>query len=102
MHGQRDHGGKELRKFPLGRIRLTLLGDVCHHPLHFSHPDWVSAFDTDPGITPRTRAWLFKLAVERDALLVCPHAPSPGAGRLRQSGGSYAWQALNQQQGEQR
>ena len=78
------------------------LGDVCHHPLHFSHPDWVSAFDTDPEITPRTRAWLFKLAVERDALLVCPHAPSPGAGRLRQSGGSYAWQALNQQQGEQR
>jgi glyoxylase-like metal-dependent hydrolase (beta-lactamase superfamily II) len=71
------------------------LGDVCHHPLHFSHPEWVSAFDTDPEITPRTRAWLFKLAVERDALLVCPHAPSPGLGRLQKIGDGYAWQVLN-------
>jgi glyoxylase-like metal-dependent hydrolase (beta-lactamase superfamily II) len=70
------------------------LGDVCHHPLHFSHPDWVSAFDTHPEITPRTRAWLFALAVERNALLVCPHAPSPGLGRLEKTGSGYAWQAL--------
>lgn len=68
------------------------LGDICHHPLHFSHPDWVSAFDTHPHITPQTRAWLFKLAVERDALLVCPHARSPGLGRLRKTGDGYAWQ----------
>jgi glyoxylase-like metal-dependent hydrolase (beta-lactamase superfamily II) len=70
------------------------LGDVCHHPLHFAHPGWVSAFDTDPALTPHTRAWLFRLAIERHALLVCPHAPSPGLGRLRKSGEAYAWQAL--------
>lgn len=70
------------------------LGDVCHHPLHFSHPDWVSSFDTHPDITPRTRAWLFELAVERDALLVCPHVPAPGLGRLRRDGNGYSWQAL--------
>lgn len=71
------------------------LGDVCHHPLHFSHPDWVSAFDTHPDITPRTRDWLFKLAAERDALLVCPHAPTPGLGRLQRTGDGYSWQALH-------
>ncbi|HYD60958.1 MAG TPA: MBL fold metallo-hydrolase [Noviherbaspirillum sp.] len=71
------------------------LGDVCHHPLHFAHPDWVSAFDTHPELTPRTRAWLFKLAVERDALLVCPHAPAPGVGRLRKTDDGYSWQALH-------
>lgn len=70
------------------------LGDVCHLPLHFAHPDWVSTFDTHPEITPRTRAWLFALAVARDALLVCPHAPSPGLGHVRKDGGGYAWQAL--------
>lgn len=70
------------------------LGDVCHHPLHFAHPGWVSAFDTHPEITPHTRAWLFKLAVERDALLVCPHAPSPGVGRLRKTARGYLWQPL--------
>jgi glyoxylase-like metal-dependent hydrolase (beta-lactamase superfamily II) len=67
------------------------LGDLCHHPLHFAHPDWVSCFDTDPGLTPRTRAWVFRMALEHDALLVCPHALAPGLGRLRQSGAGVAW-----------
>jgi glyoxylase-like metal-dependent hydrolase (beta-lactamase superfamily II) len=70
------------------------LGDVCHHPLNFSHPDWVSAFDTDPEITPWTRTWLFELAFERTMLLVCPHAPFPGLGYLQKVGDGYEWQAL--------
>lgn len=73
------------------------LGDVCHHPLHFSHPDWTSSFDTHPEITPKTRAWLFKLAVERGLLLLCPHAPAPGLGRLRKTADGYSWQALPRQ-----
>jgi glyoxylase-like metal-dependent hydrolase (beta-lactamase superfamily II) len=67
------------------------LGDVCHHPLHFSHPGWVSCFDTDPAITPLTRAWLFRLARDKDALLVCPHAAPPGFGRLVPAGPGVAW-----------
>jgi glyoxylase-like metal-dependent hydrolase (beta-lactamase superfamily II) len=67
------------------------LGDLCHHPLHFTHPDWVSSFDTDPAVTPGTRAWLFALALARDALLACPHAPAPGLGRLRLEHDHVAW-----------
>jgi glyoxylase-like metal-dependent hydrolase (beta-lactamase superfamily II) len=67
------------------------LGDVCHHPLHFAHPGWVSCFDTDPAITPLTRAWLFRLARDKDALLVCPHAAPPGFGRLVPAGPGVAW-----------
>lgn len=70
------------------------LGDVCHLPVHFSHPDWTSTFDTDPAITPRTRAWLFDLALARQALLICPHAPSPGAGRLEKTSHGVRWQPL--------
>jgi glyoxylase-like metal-dependent hydrolase (beta-lactamase superfamily II) len=76
-----------------GKLAIYL-GDLCHHPLHFSHPDWVSSFDTDPDLTPRTRAQMFALAVERDALLICPHAPSPGLGRLRRTDQGFSWQAL--------
>jgi glyoxylase-like metal-dependent hydrolase (beta-lactamase superfamily II) len=64
-----------------GRTALYL-GDVCHHPLHFAHPGWISSFDTDPGQTPRTRAWLFAMLAERDALVLCPHAPAPGLGKV--------------------
>jgi glyoxylase-like metal-dependent hydrolase (beta-lactamase superfamily II) len=67
------------------------LGDLCHHPLHFAHPDWVSCFDTDPGLTPATRGWVFRMALAHDALLVCPHAAAPGLGRLRQAGHGVAW-----------
>jgi glyoxylase-like metal-dependent hydrolase (beta-lactamase superfamily II) len=69
------------------------LGDLCHHPLHFAHPDWVSCFDTDPGLTPRTRAWVFEMALAHDALLVCPHAAAPGLGRLRRADRGVAWVA---------
>jgi glyoxylase-like metal-dependent hydrolase (beta-lactamase superfamily II) len=68
------------------------LGDLCHHPLHVAHPDWVSSFDTDPALTPATRAWVFRMAFERDALLVCPHAAFPGLGRLRRSGRGFDWE----------
>lgn len=71
-----------------------LLGDLCHHPLHFSHPQWVSGFDTDPARTPRTRERVFELALARDALLLCPHAPSPGLGRLRRDGVGRVWQPV--------
>jgi glyoxylase-like metal-dependent hydrolase (beta-lactamase superfamily II) len=67
------------------------LGDVCHHPLHFSHPAWVSCFDTDPALTLLTRSWLFRLACEKAALLVCPHAAAPGFGRLVPNASGVAW-----------
>jgi glyoxylase-like metal-dependent hydrolase (beta-lactamase superfamily II) len=70
------------------------LGDVCHLPVHFSHPDWTSTFDTCPEITPRTRAWLFDLALARQALLICPHAPSPGMGHLEKTPHGVRWQPL--------
>jgi glyoxylase-like metal-dependent hydrolase (beta-lactamase superfamily II) len=73
-----------------GRTAICL-GDVCHHPLHFAHPGWVSSFDTDPAGTKRTRAWLFALALARDALLACPHAAAPGLGRLRLEQDHAVW-----------
>lgn len=70
------------------------LGDLCHLPVHFAHPDWVSTFDTYPDMMPRTRARMFELALARDALLVCPHAPSPGVGRLKRTDEGFIWQPL--------
>jgi glyoxylase-like metal-dependent hydrolase (beta-lactamase superfamily II) len=70
------------------------LGDLCHHPLHFSHPDWVSSFDTHPQVTPQTRAQFFPLAADLDALVICPHAPSPGLGHVKRTDRGFRWQPL--------
>jgi glyoxylase-like metal-dependent hydrolase (beta-lactamase superfamily II) len=67
------------------------LGDACHHPLHFAHPGWVSRFDTDPALTPATRASLFRLALEENALLLCPHAAAPGFGHVGHGDNGYSW-----------
>jgi glyoxylase-like metal-dependent hydrolase (beta-lactamase superfamily II) len=75
-----------------GRTALYL-GDVCHHPLHVAHPDWVSSFDTDPVQTPLTRAWLFAMLAQRRAVVLCPHAPAPGLGRVVGTVAGFTWQA---------
>jgi glyoxylase-like metal-dependent hydrolase (beta-lactamase superfamily II) len=77
-----------------GRTALCL-GDVCHHPLHVAHPDWVSTFDVDPARNVDTRRWLFALAHARAAVVLCPHAPAPGLGRLVRQGPGFAWMPLD-------
>jgi glyoxylase-like metal-dependent hydrolase (beta-lactamase superfamily II) len=61
-----------------GRTALCL-GDVCHHPLHVAHPDWVSTFDVDPARNVETRRWLFALAYARAR----PWARAADAARTR-------------------
>ncbi|MCC6070767.1 hypothetical protein ACFSQU_14615 [Massilia sp. GCM10020059] len=69
------------------------LGDLCHHPPHFEHLDWISSFETDPQVTLESRARLFEMAVQKAALVICPHATYPGMGRVRRVAGGYAWKA---------
>lgn len=76
-----------------GRTAI-FLGDLCHHPLHVRKPEWVSEFDTHPDTTPRTRAALFAFAAEREALVILPHAPPPGLGRIEGSARGYRWHAV--------
>lgn len=76
-----------------GDRTAIFLGDVCHHPLHVAEPEWVSEFDSHPHVTPRTRAALFELAVEREALVILPHAPPPGLGRIERSNTGFRWRA---------
>jgi glyoxylase-like metal-dependent hydrolase (beta-lactamase superfamily II) len=83
-----------------GRTALCL-GDVCHHPLHVAHPDWVSTFDVDPARNVETRRWLFALAYAHDAVVLCPHAPAPGLGRLLRQGQGFAWVPLDAGRGWQ-
>jgi glyoxylase-like metal-dependent hydrolase (beta-lactamase superfamily II) len=72
----------------------VVLGDVCHHVEHFSHLDWVSTFDTNPALTPQSRARVLQLAVERNALVMCPHVPYPGLGHVQRTEEGFRWHAV--------
>ncbi|HEX6964825.1 MAG TPA: MBL fold metallo-hydrolase [Gemmatimonadaceae bacterium] len=71
-----------------------VLGDVCHLTAHIEHPEWVSTFDTHPEQTPCTRADLFGFALERGALLICPHVPWPSTGRLQRTSDGVRWRPM--------
>lgn len=77
-----------------GGETAIFLGDLCHHISQFTHPDWVTTFDTHPSQTPQSRANLFDFALSKDALLICPHAPYPGLGRLDRMETGIQWRSL--------
>jgi glyoxylase-like metal-dependent hydrolase (beta-lactamase superfamily II) len=81
-----------------GALALCL-GDVCHHPAHFGHPDWTSAFDRHPARTPATRRHVLGLAADRHALVLCPHALFPGFGHVRRTAQAFAWEPVQVQGG---
>jgi glyoxylase-like metal-dependent hydrolase (beta-lactamase superfamily II) len=71
--------------------RLLYVGDALLHPLHVTHPDWYSVFDTDPETTLRTRVALCAKAADEACLVHAFHFLFPGLGHVARAGGGYAW-----------
>ena len=59
-----------------------LLGDVVHHPIHFTHFDWLPVIDRDPVKSVRSREAMARLAVELNAIVTAPHMPILTIGRV--------------------
>ncbi|HEU5330378.1 MAG: MBL fold metallo-hydrolase [Thermomicrobiales bacterium] len=74
---------------------FCFLGDLTHLPsLHFTEPDRVTAWDSDPTLTPPARRRVAAQAVAGDWLLAAPHAGFPALGRLTPAAGAWAWQSV--------
>lgn len=63
------------------------LGDMVQHAAHIELVPWISAFDVLPLVSLETKKTIAERAIRENALLMCTHAPYPGAGRLTESGG---------------
>jgi glyoxylase-like metal-dependent hydrolase (beta-lactamase superfamily II) len=81
-----------------GGQTFCYLGDLVHHAtIHFAHPDWVTAFDYQPALTPGARQRIAAQAVAGDWLLGAAHAPFPALGRLAAAGpDAWQWQPVVQ------
>lgn len=71
--------------------RLLVVGDALLHPLHVSHPVWVSSFDVDPEATTRTRVLLCAQAASVGCVVHAFHFPFPGLGRIARVEGGHTW-----------
>jgi glyoxylase-like metal-dependent hydrolase (beta-lactamase superfamily II) len=62
--------------------RAIMIGDVSHHPVQVTHPDWSVVWDADPAQAARTRDRLFDHAMMHDQTVLTNHWPYPGFGRI--------------------
>lgn len=70
------------------------IGDIVQHAIQLERAPWVSAFDTLPILSMETKKRLVADAIAANALLISPHIPYPGAGRLLEVDGRKKWTAV--------
>ncbi|MFA6147867.1 MAG: MBL fold metallo-hydrolase [bacterium] len=76
-----------------GKEALLNSTDTFHHyVLMLSHPDWTSAFDTDPKLGAETRRKILDRAAVDGLRVLGYHLPFPGIGHVRTvKGGAFEW-----------
>ncbi len=71
---------------------LNAADTVHHHILMFAHPEWTSAFDSDPQMGAETRRKLLDRAAVDGLRVLGYHLPFPGIGHVRTAkGGAFEW-----------
>ena len=66
-----------------------ITGDFIHHPCQFAHPEWSSAFDSDPVQSVQTRREMFDKYADTPILIIGTHFATPTAGHLKRDGDVY-------------
>ena len=74
--------------------RALIIGDASHHPVHVTHPDWVTPLDWDPAMACGSRDRLFDLAADERRLVLAGHWKHPGWGHIVRLEGKRTFRAL--------
>ncbi len=77
-----------------GSERAIIVGDASHHPVHVTHPDWVTPLDWDPAMAGSSRDRLFNLAADEHRLVLAGHWRHPGWGYIVRLNGKRTFRAL--------
>lgn len=77
-----------------GGETAVYIGDLVQHVLQLERAPWVSAFDILPLLSMETKKRLVQEAIRSGSLLISPHIPYPGIGRLREHNGRPRWEAV--------
>ncbi|MDP0929890.1 MBL fold metallo-hydrolase [Paracoccus onubensis] len=75
-----------------GGEQALFWGDVFHHPVQVTHPEWNSVFCEFPAAAVRSRRQALELAAHSGATVFTTHFAESSAGHVRrESDGSYRW-----------
>jgi glyoxylase-like metal-dependent hydrolase (beta-lactamase superfamily II) len=84
--------------FSSGGETAIYLGDIVQHPAQLERTAWVSAFDLLPLVSMETKKRVVDDALRSGSLLLLPHAPYPGAGRISEHDGRNRYEAVGSRQ----
>lgn len=76
-----------------GGEEAVITGDLMHHPAQCTHPEWNSAFDSDPTQAEQTRRGFLDRYADRPLLVIGTHFATPTAGRVVRDGDAYRFEA---------
>ncbi len=63
--------------------KIILSGDIIHHPIQISYPNWSSRFCEDPEMSFYTREKLINNVVDKDIILLPAHFPNNTVGKIK-------------------
>lgn len=66
-------------------------GDLMHHPVQVTRPDWTSMFCEKPDLAEESRRWALDYCMEREAIYFSSHFTGTGAGRVKREGTDLIW-----------
>ena len=69
-----------------GTKRAIFSGDLMHHPIQCSYPDWNSRYCHDPARSRETRRGFVEQVADRDIVILAAHFAAPTAGRIVSAG----------------
>ncbi len=72
----------------------VITGDLVHHPVQFTAPDWVMTADDDPPRASATRVEFRERYADSGVLILGTHFAGPGCGHLSRIGDRWVFQAL--------
>lgn len=84
-------------RFKSHKEDLFYIGDLFHHPLTITHPDWIPK-DNDTQLLLKAREELINEALASEAIIMGAHFPFPGLGKLEQKSGQVYWRPLKREQ----
>jgi glyoxylase-like metal-dependent hydrolase (beta-lactamase superfamily II) len=78
-----------------GKDSIVFAADTMHLPaISLEHPEWINGLDDDQEVGRQTRkAFIERFAADR-SLIIVPHFPFPGVGRIARTASAYAWEPV--------
>lgn len=75
-----------------GGKKAVMTGDIMHHPVQCSEPQWSSGFCVDPVQSAATRRSFLETYSDQDVIILAAHFLAPNGGRIVPNGDTWKLQ----------